>query len=218
MGYLFQNITQLAGFFTDQAGKSSRIKPDKQPAQFSFESFIESFSKTSNEKVDQTLIAAKPEENIEYVEKTLINEDFLKALLAKQVSNIVLELSSNEISQFLDDLSFPAFKTINKTGLAQVCNESELVSTGSFKPESSSCQLSFDVSDLINQNALPVKIIDSQGQETTKMVDVSKLIQLIQEYPEPIQTEIEIIPESFKTARNDQIISSLKSKSLLDSE
>ncbi|UCC79187.1 MAG: flagellar hook-length control protein FliK [Candidatus Zixiibacteriota bacterium] len=194
MGYLFQNIGQLAGFLAHQEENRHSEKPAGPISEISFRSIFDSSIGSCKINVGELTENDCFNENIELVERTFINEDTLRALIEKQGNIITLEISSDEISRYLDDLSLP---TTNKKYGSAIIPANSMTNAGIFgfkKSGSSTCRITFNTSDLFNKTFLPVDFGDTDGQSTTRLVEVTGLARLISEYPDPIQAEIAIIP------------------------
>ena len=195
MGYLFQNIGQLAGFFVNQNEKNCPKNPDVQTSNISFESIFDSVAGQFKHTLRDVPEIGYPDENIELIERIFLNEETLKALIENQGYIVTLEIPSDEISLYLDDLSQPALNKKDSTTvpLTEFIGGTGARLVGDFA--ASSRRISFNTAGIFSQNKLSVEFIDAVGQRTSQLIDVSKLVQLISEYPEPVRTEIEIIPE-----------------------
>ncbi|UCE67778.1 MAG: flagellar hook-length control protein FliK [Candidatus Zixiibacteriota bacterium] len=210
MGYLFQNIGQLAGFFVNQGENRYPEKPAAPVSEISFESILDSFAGRFKSKLSDMPENGYLNGNVEYVEKTFLNEEELKALIEKQGNIVTLEISSEEISRYLDDSSLPAIN--KKYGSAVIPADSagdtiKLAINGSSR---STYRISFNAADIFDKAYLAVDLTDAGGQKTTQLINITKLICLINEYPEPVQTEIEIMPEIDKAKSLNEFRSTFK--------
>ena len=195
MGYLFQNIGQLAGFFVNQGESAYPEKPATPVSEISFESIFDSLTGSFKSKLSDMPENGYLNENIEFVERTFLNEDALKALIENQGKIVTLEISSDEISRYLDDLSLPAINKKYGSGIIPADSAGDTTKFAINESSRSTYRISFNTADLFDKAYLPVDLTNVDGQKTTQLIDVTKLVRLINEYPEPLQTEIEIMPE-----------------------
>jgi hypothetical protein len=210
MGYLFQNIDQLAGFFLNQGEKGCSKNSAAQVSDISFESIFDSITGQFKNKPNAIPEIGYPDENIELKERIFINEDTLKALIENQGNIVTLEIPSDEISLNSDDLSSPVLNKKEGTTLPLIDFSGVTKAPLTDDIAVSSFRISFDTAGLFNQDRLPVELIDSGGQKTSQLIDVSRLVQLISEYPEPVQTEIEIMPERENNGDQNELKSSFR--------
>jgi len=210
MVYLFQNIGQLAGFFLKQNEDSCSEKSAAQISDVTFESIFDSFAGLFKNKLSNISENSHLNENIELVERMFLDADTLKALIEKQGNIVTLEISSDEISHYLDDLSLTSANkrhssTVPLTDFAWGTNE-----LGINEFAKSTYRISFNAADIFNSDYLPVGFINDEGQKTTQLINVTRLVRLIGEYPDPIQMEIEIIPERDKINDLNELKSAFK--------
>jgi hypothetical protein len=129
MGFLFQNVSQLAGFLMNDSGGSSKsIKGNGEKSETAdFQSVLESMSNPksaiqkgdSDQAVDDmaylssllnssfgaiTGLDSKLNQSIEVKERAGINADLLKVLVSNQKDSITLNLSKSAISKLQDNL------------------------------------------------------------------------------------------------------------------
>ncbi len=208
MGFLFNNIDQLAGFLVNEARgqKPTAGKSTESPSGvFDFHSILNSFGNTAAPQ--------KKSNGLESVEPITLDMDTVKLLLSKCDNQITLEISGEEALSLLD-LS-PGLKAMNPLagynqeaagGISE--NPGTLFGIGqdgySFESVSNKevYNLKFNPSDLIDdrfsfvEKSIPVSLEGAGSEGRVETVDLSKLMDLIRNRQEPVQLEISILPES----------------------
>jgi len=211
MGHFFQNVGQMAGFFLNEAGIDKPQKENKQTAgTLPFESVLQSLRGAKPENITDLpnnnsstavdFIESK-ESEIELKEKIDLSSEVLKLCISKSKNTVTLEIPPEISSQITDGLLAPQVN--RKAGWSFNGNLAEIKQSLARPLDNNSAiyKISFKPADLLateatmNNRMAQATISNPISAGIPHQVEISTLIQLVSEYPEPIRLDVEILPE-----------------------